>query len=114
MLLCRILELASREGKKADVYKVVGVERDAKGQDVKKRYWRLSLLIHPDKCDHPRAQDAFNAVSQAAKDLQVPSSPTPTPGHPSPPALHRDGDSKSHGHHSISIEEQCYVRMAAC
>jgi len=67
----RILELASREGKKADVYKVVGVERDVKGQEVKKRYWRLSLLIHPDKCDHPRAQDAFNAVSQAAKDLQV-------------------------------------------
>ncbi len=75
MLVCRILELASREGKKADVYKVVGVDRDAKGQDVKKRYWRLSLLIHPDKCDHPRAQDAFNAVSQAAKDLQVPFTP---------------------------------------
>ncbi len=39
--------------------------------DVKKRYWRLSLLIHPDKCEHPQAHDAFQAVSRAAKELQV-------------------------------------------
>ena len=39
--------------------------------EVKKRYWRLSLLIHPDKCDHPRANDAFQAVTGAAKELQV-------------------------------------------
>ena len=38
--------------------------------DAKKRYWRLSLLIHPDKCDHPGANDAFQAVSLAAKELQ--------------------------------------------
>jgi hypothetical protein len=39
--------------------------------EVKKRYWRLSLLIHPDKCSHPRAHDAFQAVTAAAKELQV-------------------------------------------
>lgn len=65
---CRILESATAE---PDAYAVVGVEPDAKAADIKKRYWRLSLLIHPDKCDHPRANDAFQAVSRAAKDLQV-------------------------------------------
>jgi curved DNA-binding protein CbpA len=39
--------------------------------EIKKRYWRLSLLIHPDKCDHPQANDAFQAVTAAAKELQV-------------------------------------------
>lgn len=39
--------------------------------EVKKRYWRLSLLIHPDKCSHPQAHDAFQAVTAAAKELQV-------------------------------------------
>ena len=28
-------------------------------------------MIHPDKCHHTRAQDAFDALSQAAKALQV-------------------------------------------
>ena len=43
----------------------------AKNVDVKKRYMRLSLLIHPDKCSHPRAQTAFQAVSKASKELQA-------------------------------------------
>lgn len=50
---------------------MLGVAPDAGGADVKKRYWRLSLLVHPDKCGHARAHDAFQAVSKAAKELQV-------------------------------------------
>ena len=49
----------------------MGVEAGAKNVDVKKRYMRLSLLIHPDKCSHPRAQTAFQAVSKASKELQA-------------------------------------------
>ena len=45
--------------------------------EVRKRYWRLSLLIHPDKCDHPRAHDAFQAVTSAAKELQARALPVP-------------------------------------
>lgn len=59
------------EGKEADAYNVLGVEPSAASGEIKKRYWRLSLLIHPDKCAHPRANDAFQAVSKASKDLQV-------------------------------------------
>ena len=59
------------EGKEADAYDVLGVEPKATSGEIKKRYWRLSLLIHPDKCAHPRANDAFQAVSKVSKDLQV-------------------------------------------
>ena len=67
----RILEGSVREKKTADAYEVVGADLDASANEIKKRYWKLSLMIHPDKCDHPKAQEAFNALSQAAKNLQV-------------------------------------------
>ena len=68
---CSVIQSAKLREEKPDAYKVVGLPNDCKAGEVKRRYWKLSLLIHPDKCTHPRAQDAFNAVSQAAKDLQV-------------------------------------------
>ena len=58
-------------GQAADAYAVLGVEPSASSAEIKKRYWRLSLLIHPDKCAHPRANDAFQAVSKVSKELQV-------------------------------------------
>jgi curved DNA-binding protein CbpA len=54
----------------ADPAAVLGVPLEAPAREVKKRYWRLSLLIHPDKCDHPRAGEAFQAVAAAAAELQ--------------------------------------------
>ena len=52
-----------------DAYKALGVSRDATPSEVKKAYWRLSLLVHPDKCDHARSKDAFDAVNAARKAL---------------------------------------------
>lgn len=69
-LVCRLLSSAA-SGKEADAYEVLGVQPTASSGEVKKKYWRLSLLIHPDKCSHPRANDAFQAVSKVSKDLQV-------------------------------------------
>eukprot|EP00246_Nothoceros_aenigmaticus_P000097 TRINITY_DN1014_c0_g1_i4.p1 TRINITY_DN1014_c0_g1~~TRINITY_DN1014_c0_g1_i4.p1 ORF type:complete len:265 (+),score=55.11 TRINITY_DN1014_c0_g1_i4:203-997(+) len=37
-----------------------------------KRYWKLSLLVHPDKCAHPEAHEAFMKLNRAFKDLQDP------------------------------------------
>ncbi|XP_047966882.1 J domain-containing protein spf31 [Salvia hispanica] len=33
--------------------------------DVKRQYRKLSLLVHPDKCKHPQAKDAFGALAKA-------------------------------------------------
>jgi curved DNA-binding protein CbpA len=54
----------------ADAYLVLGVDPAAAVGEIKKRYWRVSLLIHPDKCDHPNAAVAFQAVATAAQTLQ--------------------------------------------
>jgi curved DNA-binding protein CbpA len=53
-----------------DPYAVLGVEATADAASVRKSYWRLSLLVHPDKCSHPAAQEVFQAVSKAAQLLQ--------------------------------------------
>ena len=54
-----------------DAYAVLGLEPSTAVAEVKKRYMRLSLLIHPDKCGHKNAHEAFQAVNLAAKVLQV-------------------------------------------
>lgn len=36
------------------------------------RYWKLSLLVHPDKCPHPQAHQAFIKLNKAFKELQDP------------------------------------------
>ncbi|CAN1171151.1 DnaJ homolog subfamily C member 8 [Linum perenne] len=38
---------------------------DSSPDDVKKQYRKLSLLVHPDKCKHPKAQEAFGALAKA-------------------------------------------------
>ncbi|KAK9921375.1 hypothetical protein M0R45_029886 [Rubus argutus] len=37
-----------------------------------KRYWKLSLLVYPDKCAHPQANQAFVKLNKAFKELQDP------------------------------------------
>lgn len=54
----------------ADAYEVLDMAPTVEAKDLKKRFWRLSLLIHPDKCDHAGAGDAFNAVKGALQTLQ--------------------------------------------
>lgn len=36
------------------------------------RYWKISLLVHPDKCSHPQANQAFIKLNKAFKELQDP------------------------------------------
>ncbi|KAJ4844406.1 hypothetical protein Tsubulata_050843 [Turnera subulata] len=53
-------------------YDVVGVNHNMPADNIKKRYWKLSLLVHPDKCSHPQAHQAFIKLNKAFKDLQDP------------------------------------------
>ncbi|XP_020574038.1 uncharacterized protein LOC110020318 [Phalaenopsis equestris] len=51
-------------------YDVLGINWKASFDNIKKRYWKLSLMVHPDKCSHPQAHQAFVILNQAFKDLQ--------------------------------------------
>ncbi|XP_008807128.1 uncharacterized protein LOC103719586 [Phoenix dactylifera] len=53
-------------------YDVLGANWKTSFDSIKKRYWKLSLMVHPDKCSHPQAHQAFVILNQAFKDLQDP------------------------------------------
>ncbi|KAJ3695672.1 hypothetical protein LUZ60_001049 [Juncus effusus] len=53
-------------------YDVLGINWKMAPDNMKKKYWKLSLLVHPDKCSHPHAQQAFVILNKAFKDLQDP------------------------------------------
>ncbi|KAK8550766.1 hypothetical protein V6N13_119268 [Hibiscus sabdariffa] len=38
-------------------------------EDIKKQYRKLSLMVHPDKCKHPQAKEAFGALAKAQQQL---------------------------------------------
>ena len=52
-----------------DLFKVLGVARDASVADVQQAHRRLSLLIHPDKNGNPRAEQATVRVNEARATL---------------------------------------------
>ncbi|KAI8622507.1 hypothetical protein BC830DRAFT_1076386 [Chytriomyces sp. MP71] len=68
----RILSLADKTANPLEV-----LELDAKAwlhgkvdeKDIKASYRKKSLLLHPDKCKHPRAQDAFEMLKKAESEL---------------------------------------------
>ncbi|PHJ18725.1 hypothetical protein CSUI_007443 [Cystoisospora suis] len=51
-------------------FQVLLLGPDATEDDIRKQYRKLSLLIHPDKCKHPKAQEAFQVVNKAYEQLQ--------------------------------------------
>ena len=55
-------------------YDILEVPTTASSSEIKKRYLQISLKVHPDKCSHPDAPKAFQAISSAAKELQDKSS----------------------------------------
>ncbi|KAF3443932.1 hypothetical protein FNV43_RR13622 [Rhamnella rubrinervis] len=53
-------------------YDILGVNHSMTADNVKKRYWKMSLLVHPDKCSHPQAHQAFIKLNKAFKEIQDP------------------------------------------
>jgi len=45
------------------------VDEQATAEEVKKKYRHLSLFIHPDKCSHARAPEAFDILKKAESEL---------------------------------------------
>src|ERR671922_2014444 len=58
---------------KRDYYDVLGVNRDAGAEDLKKAYRRLAMKWHPDRNpDNPRAEEHFKEAKEAYEVLGDP------------------------------------------
>ncbi|WP_232677014.1 molecular chaperone DnaJ [Nocardioides sp. R-C-SC26] len=55
-----------------DLYDLLGVDRDADADSIKKAYRRLARQLHPDVNPDPESQEKFKAVSQAYEVLSDP------------------------------------------
>src|SRR5437870_7534140 len=54
------------ETQKRDYYQVLGVERNATGEEVKRAYRKLAVKFHPDKNpDDPHAEEKFKELGEA-------------------------------------------------
>ena len=53
-------------------YDILEVGPEASEPEIKKKYRMLSILVHPDKCRHEKASDAFHLLEQAYKTLMDP------------------------------------------
>src|SRR5438309_5452858 len=53
-----------------DYYKILGVERGASDEDIKKAYRKLARKYHPDVSKEPNAKERFQDVSEAYETLK--------------------------------------------
>ena len=67
----RVLCVLQQKGDAYDVLGVVDVPKSTPAT-LKRLYWKLSLSVHPDKCEYSKASDAFDAVKKAHECLSDP------------------------------------------
>ncbi len=51
--------------KEKDYYKILGLNKQATSDDIRKAYKKLAVKYHPDKNKHPKSADAFKIISHA-------------------------------------------------
>ena len=57
----------------ANYYEVLGLNRDATDDDIRRAFRRLALQFHPDRSDAPDAEEQFQEINEAYQVLSVPS-----------------------------------------
>lgn len=55
---------------KTNFYEVMGLPKTCTEKEIKKAYKKLALKLHPDKCKHPKAEEAFKIIAEAVAVLQ--------------------------------------------
>ncbi|XP_072214177.1 dnaJ homolog subfamily C member 14 [Excalfactoria chinensis] len=66
--ISRLLAMAGLPEEELNPFQALGVEATASDAELRKAYRRLAVLVHPDKSEHPRAEEAFK-VLRAAWDI---------------------------------------------
>jgi len=64
-LIMAVLAFAGVEAKTPNPYKVLGVQRDATEDEIRKAFKKRSLKFHPDRSQDPRAKEKFEMVVNA-------------------------------------------------
>ena len=69
----RRAELELKKSQRKDYYKVLGIEKDASEQDIKKAYRKLAVRYHPDKNrDGEAGDEKFKEIGEAYETLSDP------------------------------------------
>lgn len=66
----RTAELELKKSKRKDYYKILGIDKDAGENEIKKAYRKLAIIHHPDKNpDNEEAAERFKEISEAYETL---------------------------------------------
>ncbi|XP_063974734.1 dnaJ homolog subfamily C member 16 [Diachasmimorpha longicaudata] len=72
LVIIQLLPMASATQPLGNPYQILGVHRRSTFQDIKKAYKNLVKEWHPDKTDHPDAEDKFVEITKAYELLSDP------------------------------------------